>query len=124
MCFSDCTVLLHVYHFEFENEALWLFVVQDVKKRAPWHHIADTLEERRHYQTVFLGGMSTRLNGSINQTQAADTHTPTTRGTVPPTALSPHLFLPNISIMKCAVTYVSSDSAGPENEVLISSMDL
>lgn len=38
-------------------------------------------------------------------------------------ALSPHLLLPNISIMKCTVTYASSDSAGPENEVLVSYMD-
>ena len=53
-----------------------------------------------------------------------NTHTLTAQGTIPPTALSPHLFLPNISIMKCTVIYVSSDSAGPENEVLVSCMDL
>lgn len=80
----------------------------------------------------FLGGMSARPNGSINQTQSAvshtsahtHTHSQQQGGTIPPTALSPHLFLPDISIMKCTVIYVSSDSAGPRNEVLVSCMDL
>lgn len=31
---------------------------------------------------------------------------------------------PNISIMKCPVIYVSSDSAGPENKRLVSCVDL
>lgn len=52
------------------------------------------------------------------------THSQQQGGTIPPTALSPHLFLPDISIMKCTVIYVSSDSAGPRNEVLVSCMDL
>ena len=81
-CFDWKNSLLHVYNFQFENEALWLFVVWENGKwkkreegKGAWHPTADTLEERRHYQTVFLGGMSTRLNGSINQTQSAVWHT-------------------------------------------------
>lgn len=54
------------------------------RKEGAWHPTADILEERRHYQTAFLGGMSTRLNGSINQTQSAVWYTFTHTPTLPP----------------------------------------
>lgn len=64
---------------------------------------------------------------STKHSLLSDTHSHTdtlTRAQSPPMALSLHLFMQNVSMMKCTVIYVSSDSTGPENEVLISCMDL
>lgn len=106
--------LLHVYHFQFENESLWLFVVQKMEsekekgKRAPglppqtsWKSVDIT---RRHFWGARLRDWmapSTKhslLSDTHSHTlpHSLHAHTLTTQGTIPPTALSPHLFPPNI----------------------------
>ena len=134
--------ILHIYYFQFSergfmavccagNRKVRMGGAPGIPSQTPWKSADIT-------RRCFLRGMSARPNGSINQTQSAvshtfahthththtHTHSQQQGGTIPPTALSPHLFLPDISIMKCTVIYVSSDSAGPRNEVLVSCMDL
>lgn len=113
--------LPRVYNFRFENEALWRFVVQEIKKwrrgRLAFHcrHLgrAQTLPDGISGGHVSETEWLHQPNAvccltRIHTHSPKRTHTQTTQSTIQPTALSPHTFLPNISVMKYTVIYVPS----------------
>ncbi len=128
--------LLHEYNFQFDNEALWLFCCEGngkVKKReergcqaSHSTHLgrAQTLPDGISWGHVYETEWLHQPNPVCCLTHShilshRPIHTQKTRHN-PTHSSQPTPFSPNISIMKASVIFMSSDSAGAKNEVLVS----